>query len=138
MVKRRPTQAATEKFKPVTPMLRSSDVDPKFREAMEASLREQYPDAKIAFAGDMDMNDLPEEVRRQFEEIEYRHAHSIFTGTCLDCGAKMPGYPDTPADDATDEDIDKFQTTLNGLKPVEGWRAFTDDADNLDAWQCPD
>ena len=98
------------------------DIPPELLEQIEG----QFPEMKVICVGDMPAGvEMPEEVKKALAEIEEKHSKSIQPGLCIDCGAKMENYPETP------EGMD------DAWKPAKGWSWF-ESGDDIVAWQCPD
>ena len=97
------------------------DLEPE----MIAKLEAEFPGMKLVCMGDLPDDQVPETVRELFEQVKMSHMESLVNGTCLDCGEKMPDFPD----DATMPD---------DWQPAEGWRWFTKTGtDEITAFQCP-
>ncbi len=60
-------------------------------EEIEAKFAEMFPGMKVVFAGDQPEESIPEAVRERIAELESKMSRSLATGTCCDCGKKMPG-----------------------------------------------
>lgn len=89
---------------------------------MLAELEAAFPGKRIRCAGDWPEGTAPPEIQQAFEALVARHRQSLAEGTCLDCGAKMPGFPP--------EDWDTW-------RPPAGWAWFEDSHGEPTAWQCP-
>lgn len=101
------------------------DVPMDLSQEIERQFAESHPGMKVVFVGDLP-GELPPEVAERVAAIERLHMESLFNGACLDCGAKMPNWPETP------EGMD------DTWQPAPGWRLFTDmRTKEPSAWQCP-
>jgi hypothetical protein len=91
-------------------------------------LQLRFPGTKIVCVGDMTEGSLPAELQKAIKDIQDRFENSIMNGTCLDCGAKISGYPMTDSD----EEWDNFELP-------SGWCYFTDiDSGEPRGFQCPE
>lgn len=89
---------------------------------MEAAIRAHHPDAEIVFAGDSSKPEIIAHAKMLMAEAAKKGEESLEHGTCIDCGAQMPGYEAMGTDD---------------WKPAKGWRHFTA-GESFMGWQCPD
>lgn len=104
-------------------LIHRDDLDPD----VLADIQSRFPGMKIVCAGDAPEGALPPSVADALAALQKQHDESMVYGTCIDCGAVMPGYPPPEADVPAD------------WKPVEGWSWFTNDATGeIFCWQCPD
>lgn len=88
-------------------------------------LESQFPGMKIVCVGDIPEGSVTDELKDAIGEIESRFRTSIVNGTCVDCGAKIPGYP------TSDEEWDSFELPID-------WRYFTDSSNgDPQGFQCP-
>lgn len=97
------------------------DVPMEVMEEFEKYIKEKFPGAKVTCAGDQP-GELPPEVQEHMQAIEQLFQDSMLNGTCLDCGAQMPGY--NPLED--------------DWEPHPSWHYFKNTSDNTPmGWQCP-
>jgi Zn ribbon nucleic-acid-binding protein len=102
-------------------LVHRDDLDPDELAALAAA----FPDMKVVCAGDLPAGQMPPEVRELIGHLKRVADDSLLHGTCVDCGARMPGYP------APGEMADDF-------RPAEGWCHFTGRADDdFAGWLCP-
>lgn len=102
--------------------LHRDDIDASDMAEIEKLLQEQFPGMKVVCAGD-NPGELPPGVAKAMASIEESHMLSLVNGTCIDCGAQMPGYDQLDNDD---------------WKPADGWTWFVEHGTrNPTAWQCP-
>lgn len=81
-------------------------------------LAEKFPGFKIVFAGDNE-NSLPQETLDAIKLLDEMHENSLNNGSCIDCGAQMPGWPEISV-------------------ITEGWKYFTEvGEDDPIAYICP-
>lgn len=104
---------------------RRDDLPPKVLEQLQSD----FPGAKIVCIGDVPEDQVPEEVRQYFEEIVNYHEAMLLQGRCIDCGAKMPNFPDEPSQMPED------------WTPESGWKIFWQGEGETQkpvAFQCPE
>ncbi len=101
-------------------MTHRDDLSPELLQNLE----ELFPGMKIVCAGDLPDDKLPAEVLEQLAKIKENNLQSMAKGLCIDCGAKMPGYPELG------------EETPNDWSPAPGWTWFEEDGE-MCAWQCP-
>lgn len=102
------------------------DIPMEIMEGFVKDMSEKYPGMKVVCAGDYP-GELPEEVVDAISHLQEMHNRSITEGMCIDCGERMPGYPE-----------DAMEVWKPGWKPSEGWRWFEDVKTRRPvAWQCP-
>lgn len=71
--------------------LHRDDVPYEVAEEITKKLKEEHPDKKIIFAGDLGA-DLPEAVVVAIKRKEAEMRTSLMLGCCLECDDYMPGY----------------------------------------------
>lgn len=82
------------------------------------TLEELFPGFKIVFAGDLP-EDQASDIKEILENLKDMHRQSLVNGECLDCGKKMPGWPE--------------------VKLAEGWNYFTElNEKEPTAFICPE
>lgn len=103
-------------------LIHRDDLDIDQAEPIVAKMQEMFPGCTISFAGDLPAGKLPGELKEAVAAIEHANHESMITGTCIDCGAKMPNY----------------DMSLDGWQPAEGWTWFSEIGTDMPvAWQCP-
>ena len=103
------------------------DVPMDIMEAFEKDMAVKYPGMKVICAGDYP-GELPDNVKESIKNLQEMHDRSMEEGLCIDCGEKMPGYPD----DAS---------VIWGSKwnPADGWKFLECIRTKRPvAWQCPE
>lgn len=104
--------------------LHRDDLPFDIMEGLAEEIDKLYPGMKIRCAGDMAT--LPPDVADMMAKLEDAHKRSLREGLCIDCGAKMPGYP-TSAEELS-----------AGWAPADGWNWFSEvGSDDIQCWQCP-
>lgn len=99
-------------------LVHRDDLPPELIEELES----RFPGMTIACAGDA-RGPLPDKVADAHKAMELLHEKSIVMGLCVDCGAKMEGYPP--------DDFEEWQLP-------KGWRYFTNITDGTPmCFQCP-
>lgn len=102
-------------------LVHRDDLPPGVIEAMEQA----FPGFKCA--GDIPEGQMPPGMAEAINALHARFERSIMNGTCLDCGAKMPGYPKG----SSDEEWERFQ------RP-EGWKMMSQLNGDPCGFECPD
>jgi len=101
-------------------LIHRDDVPNEVLEALQAA----HPGAKIICVGDIPTDQLPEEVKKALADLHRAWDVSIASGTCFDCGAQMPNYPDV-------------EEMADDWKPAPKWCWLSQD-DTPVAWICPE
>lgn len=97
--------------------------DPK--KAIEETLQKMYPDHKIAFADDFAM---PSELEAELAAYDQACQESLKNGTCVDCGAELPGGPPP-------EGVSPLDPSWT---PLADWSVIADLSGGPVAFICPD
>ena len=68
---------------------KKEDIPPEVVQEIEAQLNAMCPGMEVRFMGDED--EVPPRIVSEMDQLEASMRDSIFNGTCIDCGAKIPG-----------------------------------------------
>jgi hypothetical protein len=90
-------------------------------EEIERTLKEQHPGFKIICAGDTNDPELIAKAEEQHNRLIEIARLSQKNGTCVDCGAVMPDYPE------------RCQTQ----ELADGWAYLADPGKQFMGWLCP-
>lgn len=115
-------------------MIHRDDIPMDVMADIERAIRERHPefkDFKIQCIGDAPEGTVPPDVVAAFDAVQEQFDRSFMLGACIDCDARMPGYP-SPGDIESVLDDD--------WRPAEGWSAFSQMGEDgsFAGWQCPD
>lgn len=105
--------------------LHRDDLPMELVEQLEKELAEKFPGVKLVCVGDVP-GEMPPEIQALIDEANQKQYESLCHGTCFDCGAKMPDYPDN------------FQEIPDDWRPPAGWKVLTEVGSGAPAgWICP-
>jgi len=119
-LRRRAREAERQKL--LARLAHRDDMPYEVVEAMERVLAEQFPGMKLTFAGDVP-GGPPPEILAKIARVEARLQRLLREGRCIECGVQMP---DPPSKDMSED-----------WRPADGWCWFTNEEDQVAAWQCP-